>query len=54
MALGSVPGLELSLEGLGVPGMGTPLGGLAHLGSVQGSDEERKRKMVQVIDILQV
>ncbi|KAI9055831.1 hypothetical protein LZ554_000770 [Drepanopeziza brunnea f. sp. 'monogermtubi'] len=43
MALGGVPGLELGLEGLGVPGMG---GGMAN-------DDERKRKMGQLIDTLQ-
>ncbi|CAL3972790.1 hypothetical protein PZA11_004184 [Diplocarpon coronariae] len=56
IALG-VPGLELGLDGLVVPGgMGTPLGGVGvgSLGGVRGDEDERKRRLGQVVDILKV
>lgn len=54
MALG-VPGLELGLEGL-PGGMGTPVGGLSmgHLGGVRADEDERRRRLGQVMDILKV
>ncbi|KAK0102485.1 hypothetical protein ONS95_006101 [Cadophora gregata] len=54
MALG-VPGLELGLEGL-PGGMGTPVGGvsLGHLGGARADEDERKRRLGQVMDILKV
>ncbi|CZT41493.1 uncharacterized protein RSE6_01236 [Rhynchosporium secalis] len=54
MALG-VPGLELGLDGL--PGsMGTPVGGvsMAHLGGLRAEEDERRRRLGQVMDILKV
>ncbi|KAL2071428.1 hypothetical protein VTL71DRAFT_12663 [Oculimacula yallundae] len=54
MALG-VPGLELGLEGL-PGGMGTPVGGvsMAHLGGVRADEDDRRRRLGQVVDILKV
>lgn len=57
MALGGVPGLELGLDGMVVPGsMGTPLGGVSvgHLGGARGDEDERRRRLGQVMDILKV
>jgi hypothetical protein len=52
MALGGVPGLaELGLDGVGAPGIGTPLGALV---APRGAEDERKRKLQQVMDILKV
>lgn len=49
LALGGVPGLS----DLGLDGMGTPVTGpLA--GGVRGDEDERKRRLQQVLDILKV
>jgi hypothetical protein len=49
MALGGVPGLaELGLDGMGAPGLGV-MGALG-----RGDEDERKRKLQQVLDILKV
>jgi len=49
MALGGVPGLaELGLDGMSAPGIGS-LGGLGRV-----DEDERKRKLQQVLDILKV
>jgi hypothetical protein len=49
MALGGVPGLgDLGLDGIGAPGM-AGLGGLG-----RGDEDERKRKLQQVMDVLKV
>jgi hypothetical protein len=48
LALSAVPGLsDLGLEGMGTPGP-VPLGG------VRGDEDERKRRLQQVVDILKV
>lgn len=54
MAL-AVPGLELGLEGL-PGGMGTPVGGvsLGHLSGARADEDERRRRLGQVMDILKV
>ena len=52
MALGGVPGLaDLGLDGIGAPGIGTPLG---VMGTPRADEDERKRKLQQVMDILKV
>ena len=50
MALGGVPNLDLGLDGMGagVPGMGA----LGNLG--RGDEDERKRRLGLVMDILKV
>lgn len=49
LALGGVPGLsDLGLDGMGTPVPG-PLGG-----GVRGDEDERKRRLQQVLDILKV
>jgi hypothetical protein len=49
MALGGVPGLmELGLDGLGSQGMGS-LGGIG-----RGDEDEKKRRLGMVVDILKV
>jgi hypothetical protein len=55
MALGGVPGLaELGLDGIGAHGMGTLLPG--HLGTSgqRGDEDERKKRLEAVMDILKV
>lgn len=55
MALGSGPGLDgLGLEGMG--NMGTPLGGGVGgaLGGARADEDERRRKLGVVMDILKV
>jgi hypothetical protein len=58
MALGGVTGLaELGLDGIGAHGMGTLLGGVpGHLGnsSQRGDEDERKKRLEAVMDILKV
>lgn len=49
LALGGVPGLsELGLDAMGTPGPGA-LGG-----PVRGDEDERKRRLQHVVDILKV
>ena len=60
MALGGVSGLDLGLDAIGVShGLGTPLGGVGHLaaqgvGGQRGDEDERRRRLVLVQDILKV
>ena len=51
-ALGEVVGLsDLVLDGIGAPGMGTPLG---IMGTARADEDERKKRLQQVLDILKV
>jgi hypothetical protein len=58
MALGGVPGLEgLGLEGMGTPlggGLSSGVGGALGVGGARADEEERRRRLGVVMDVLKV